>query len=97
MVFRRVRLARRSIFVDQQRIITAQRRVRALSAAVLATALRQSECYALVTRTPLRSIDLRGQKLKKNKSVNTFPVTLSMTILHECIITIILSYKTPYK
>lgn len=58
-MLRRVRLARRPVFVDlQQGVVTAQRRIRALPAAVLATALRQPERHALVTRTPLRSVYL---------------------------------------
>lgn len=59
-MFRRVWLTERPIFVDQQRIVTAQRRIRTLSAAILATALRQPERYALVTRASLRFVYLQG-------------------------------------
>jgi len=52
-MFRCVWLTGRTVFVDQQWIVTAQRRVRTLSAAVLATALGQPERDALVSRTPL--------------------------------------------
>jgi len=66
MMFRRVWLTGRTVFVDQQWIVTAQRRVRTLSAAVLATALGQPERNALVSRTPLRSVYLKEND-KKNR------------------------------
>lgn len=65
VMFGRVRLAGRTVLVDQQRVITAQRRIRALSAAILATALCQPERHALVARTPLRSVYLHRVRTRK--------------------------------
>lgn len=67
VVFRRVRLAGRAVLVDQKRVITIQRRVWALPAAVLASALRQSERHALVTRAPLWAVYLA---VKKHRAFN---------------------------
>jgi len=50
-------------------MVTVQRRVRALPAAVLATALRQSERHALVTRAPLRAVYLVAKKRRAYSSV----------------------------
>lgn len=64
-----VRFAGRPVLVGQQRMVAAQRRVRALPAAVLAPALRQPERHALVTGAPLRTVYLRDAQNGKKPSV----------------------------